>query len=88
MANKTEKIAVLGAGTMGAGIAQVAAQGGFETCLRHQAGVYRHRNAAGFAAFLQGSRERGKITAEQEQEILERLHGTTRDSKTARTATW
>ena len=33
MANKPEKIAVLGAGTMGAGIAQVAAQAGFETII-------------------------------------------------------
>ncbi|HEX5022797.1 MAG TPA: 3-hydroxyacyl-CoA dehydrogenase NAD-binding domain-containing protein, partial [Candidatus Binatia bacterium] len=31
MPDKFEKIAVLGAGTMGAGIAQVAAQAGFET---------------------------------------------------------
>ncbi|MGE5057789.1 MAG: 3-hydroxyacyl-CoA dehydrogenase NAD-binding domain-containing protein, partial [Betaproteobacteria bacterium] len=31
MANKSEKIAVLGAGTMGAGIAQVSAQAGYET---------------------------------------------------------
>jgi 3-hydroxybutyryl-CoA dehydrogenase len=33
MTNKAEKIGVLGAGTMGAGIAQVAAQAGFETQL-------------------------------------------------------
>ncbi|MGZ9257615.1 MAG: 3-hydroxyacyl-CoA dehydrogenase NAD-binding domain-containing protein, partial [Candidatus Binatia bacterium] len=33
MANSTEKIAILGAGTMGAGIAQVAAQAGFQTLL-------------------------------------------------------
>ncbi|TMA59644.1 MAG: 3-hydroxybutyryl-CoA dehydrogenase, partial [Deltaproteobacteria bacterium] len=33
MANKSEKIAVLGAGTMGAGIAQVSAQAGYETLI-------------------------------------------------------
>ena len=33
MANETEKIGVIGAGTMGAGIAQVAAQTGFETLI-------------------------------------------------------
>jgi len=32
--NKVKKIAVLGAGIMGAGIAQVAAQAGFEVILR------------------------------------------------------
>ncbi len=33
MSNQEEKIAVLGAGTMGAGIAQVAAQAGIETLI-------------------------------------------------------
>ena len=77
MANKSEKIAVLGAGTMGAGIAQVSAQAGYETLVYDvkqefiDAGLGRVRN------FLQGSRTRGRLTAEQEQEILERFRTTT-----------
>jgi len=78
MANKSEKIAVLGAGTMGAGIAQVAAQAGFETLVYDvkqefiDAGLGRVKN------FLKGSRERGKLSAEQEQEILDRFSTSTK----------
>jgi 3-hydroxybutyryl-CoA dehydrogenase len=78
MANKPEKIAVLGAGTMGAGIAQVAAQGGFETLVYDvkqefiDAGLGRVKN------FLKGSRERGKLSAEQEKEILDRFRTSTK----------
>jgi len=78
MATKPEKIAVLGAGTMGAGIAQVAAQAGFETIVYDvkqefiDAGIGRVQN------FLKSSRERGRITAEQEQETLDRFRTTTR----------
>ena len=77
MANKSEKIAVLGAGTMGAGIAQVSAQAGYETLVYDvkqefiDAGLARVRN------FLQGSRTRGRLSAEQEQEILDRFRTTT-----------
>jgi 3-hydroxybutyryl-CoA dehydrogenase len=78
MANKSETIAVLGAGTMGAGIAQVAAQAGFPTLVYDvkpefiEAGLARVRN------FLKGSRERGKLSAEQEQEILGRFTTSTK----------
>jgi len=77
MATKPEKIAVLGAGTMGAGIAQVAAQAGFETIVYDvkqefvDAGIGRVQN------FLKSSRERGRITVEQEQETLDRFRTTT-----------
>ncbi|MGH7797693.1 MAG: 3-hydroxyacyl-CoA dehydrogenase NAD-binding domain-containing protein [Candidatus Binatia bacterium] len=78
MSNKTEKIAVLGAGTMGAGIAQVAAQAGFETLVYDvkeefiDAGLSRVKN------FLKSSRERGKLSAEQEREILDRFRASTK----------
>lgn len=78
MANKTEKIAVLGAGTMGAGIAQVAAQAGFETLVYDvkqefiDAGLNRVKN------FLKGSRERGKLSAEREKEIFDRFRASTK----------
>ena len=62
MANKTEKIAVLGAGTMGAGIAQVAAQAGFETLIYDVKQEFIDAGLARVQSFLKGSRERGKIT--------------------------
>ena len=78
MANKTEKIAVLGAGTMGAGIAQVAAQAGFQTLVYDvkqefiDTGLNRVKN------FLKGSRERGKVSAEQEKDIIDRFSASTK----------
>jgi len=78
MADKTEKITVLGAGTMGAGIAQVAAQAGFETLVYDikqefiDTGLNRVKN------FLKGSRERGKLSADREKEILDRFSTSTK----------
>jgi 3-hydroxybutyryl-CoA dehydrogenase len=78
MSDKTEKIGVLGAGTMGAGIAQVAAQAGFETLLYDIQQEFVDTGLSRIRTFLQGSRERGKISAEQEQQTLDRLHNTTK----------
>ncbi|HSF57267.1 MAG TPA: 3-hydroxyacyl-CoA dehydrogenase NAD-binding domain-containing protein [Candidatus Binatia bacterium] len=77
MATKTEKIGVLGAGTMGAGIAQVAVQAGFETLLYDITDEFIDKGVGRIRSFLQGSRQRGKITADEETQILDRLHGTT-----------
>jgi 3-hydroxybutyryl-CoA dehydrogenase len=77
MATKTERVGVLGAGTMGAGIAQVAVQAGFETLLYDISDEFIDRGVGRIRSFLQGSRQRGKITADEERQILDRLHGTT-----------
>src|SRR4029434_5082332 len=78
MPNKSEKITVLGAGTMGAGIAQVAAQAGFETLVYEVKQEFLAVGLGGVQNFLRGSRDRGKLTAEQEQEILDRFRTTTK----------
>jgi 3-hydroxybutyryl-CoA dehydrogenase len=78
MADKTEKIAVLGAGTMGAGIAQVAAQAGFPTLLYDIKQEFIDTGLGRVKNFLKGSRERGKLSAEQEQEILDRFTTSTK----------
>ena len=75
---ETEKIGVLGAGTMGAGIAQVAAQAGFETLLYDIQQEFVDTGLGRIRTFLQGSRERGKISADREKQVLDRLHSTTR----------
>src|ERR1051325_8891001 len=85
MADKPETIAVLGAGTMGAGIAQVAAQAGFPTVLYDIKEEFVDKGLARIRSFLQGSRERGKISAAEETAILERLDRTT-DLKDCRQA--
>jgi len=78
MPNKAETIAVLGAGTMGAGIAQVAAQAGFETIVYDVKQEFINVGLDRVQNFLRGSRDRGKLTAEQEQEILDRFRTTTK----------
>jgi 3-hydroxybutyryl-CoA dehydrogenase len=73
MSDKKIKIGVLGAGTMGAGIAQVAAQAGYETLLYDVSQDFIDRGLGRVKDFLKGSRERGKITAEQEAAVLGKL---------------
>ena len=78
MANKTEKIAVLGAGTMGAGIAQVAAQAGFATLVYDVKQEFIDAGLDRVKSFLKGGRERGKLSAEREKEILDRFNTSTK----------
>lgn len=77
MTNPSEKISVLGAGTMGAGIAQVAAQAGFETLVYDVKPEFIEAGLNRIRSFLKGSRERGKISADEEQQVLGRLRGST-----------
>ncbi len=74
MADQT-KIGVVGAGTMGAGIAQVAAQAGFQTVVYDVSQEFIDRGLGRIRSFIERSRERGRITPEQEKEILGRLSG-------------
>lgn len=76
--NKIRTVAVAGAGTMGTGIAIVAARAGFRTLVydTREDAVARARSQA--EAFLHKSVERGKLSAEQLQDILGNWAGTTR----------
>ena len=76
MPNKPTRIGVLGAGTMGAGIAQVCAQAGFATLLYDISQEFIDKGLNRIRGFLQRSRERGKLTPEEEREIVGRLRGT------------
>ena len=73
MSDKKIKVGVLGAGTMGAGIAQVAAQAGYDTLVYDVSQEFVDRGLDRIKQFLKGGRERGKITAEQESGTLVRL---------------
>ena len=67
MANKSEKIAVLGAGTMGAGIAQVSAQAGYETLVYDVKQEFIDAGLDRVRSFLQGSRTRGRSCRKTER---------------------
>lgn len=58
---------------MGAGIAQVAAQAGFDTLVYDVSQEFIDKGLGRTRSFLQRSRERGRLTAEQEERILGRL---------------
>jgi len=62
---------------MGAGIAQVAAQAGFQTLVYDVKQEFIDIGLGRVKTFLQGSRVRGKLTAEQEDAILDRFRTST-----------
>lgn len=72
-----EKVAVLGFGTMGGGIAQVVAQSGRTVVVleSEQERIDAGKSAVG--AFLARGVDRGKVTAEEREEVLSRITGTT-----------
>lgn len=74
---RIESIAVIGAGTMGHGIAQVAAAAGFKVLLND---VDRESLARGVSAIernLARGIERGKLTEDDRDRTLQQIHGTT-----------
>ncbi len=71
------KIAVLGAGSMGGGIAQVAAQSGFDVILSDVDRIFVDRAVGRMDKFLAKSVEKGKMSAEQKDSILGRIRPAT-----------
>ncbi|MEG1287109.1 3-hydroxybutyryl-CoA dehydrogenase [Clostridium sp.] len=72
-----EKIFVLGAGTMGAGIVQAFAQKGHEVIVRDIKEEFVERGIAGINKGLSKQVSKGKMTEEAKEEILSRITGTT-----------
>ena len=75
MTSANVKIGVVGAGTMGSGIAQISAQAGFETVVYDVSQEFIDKGLERIRASLQRFAARGKITAEEERRILARLTG-------------
>ena len=73
-----KKIAVLGAGTMGAGIAQRCAQSGFEVVMMDIKDEFVENGFKSITKTLDKGIERGKVTEEQKAKILENIKGTTK----------
>ena len=69
-------IGVLGAGSMGSGIAQVAAQSGYNVVMRDIEDKFVDRALKGIDKFLSKSVEKGKITADDKSTTLGRIKGT------------
>jgi 3-hydroxybutyryl-CoA dehydrogenase len=69
----TYRIAVIGAGQMGAGIAQVAAQSGHAVLLNDRTRDLFERGVAGIGKQLARSVEKGRITAEDRDATLARI---------------
>ena len=72
-----EKIFVIGAGTMGAGIVQAFAQKGYEVIVRDIKDEFVDRGISGINKSLSKLVTKGKVTEEFKEEVLSRITGTT-----------
>lgn len=79
-------IAVIGAGTMGNGIAHVAAIGGYDTVLQDVSEVQLKKAVDTIAGNLRKGVERGKVAASEAEGALKRLRTETRLDRAAREA--
>jgi 3-hydroxybutyryl-CoA dehydrogenase len=75
---KIKKIGVIGAGAMGSGIAQVAAQSGCDVVIQDVTDEFVKKGVDSIDRFLTKGIERGKVTEEQKKDVLSRIRGTTR----------
>ena len=70
------KIMVLGAGTMGAGIVQTAAQAGFEVIVRDIKQEFVDKGIAGIDKLLSKNVDKGKMSAEDKAAVMGKISGT------------
>ena len=70
-------IGVLGAGTMGSGIAQVAAEAGYDVIMRDIKDDFVHRGMSAINKNLGRAVDKGKKSKEEAEEIVGRISGTT-----------
>lgn len=78
MSHNIQTIAVIGAGTMGAGIAQVCAQAGFRTLLYDLQPTMLDKARKHISGNLQKAVEKGLLSAEKEEAVWKQLHITDR----------
>ena len=72
-----KKIGVVGAGTMGHGIALVSAKAGFDVVMRDIKEEFVENGMKRIAKFLQKSVEKGKMDDAEKEKIISRIKGTT-----------
>ena len=73
----SEVIGVVGAGTMGNGIAQVAARAGYDVILQDVRDEFIQRGLAAIAKSLQRDVDKERISADEKQRIVGRIRTTT-----------
>jgi 3-hydroxybutyryl-CoA dehydrogenase len=73
-----KKIGVVGAGTMGHGIALVAAKNGYDVVLQDIKEEFVKKGLGSIEKFLDKSIEKGKMTPDDKKMILPRIKGTTK----------
>lgn len=74
---EVRKVGVVGLGTMGAGIAQICVQAGFETVGREVSGALCERGRATIERYLARGVEKGRLTDGEREAALGRLTTTT-----------
>jgi len=72
-----KRVTILGAGTMGAGIAQVCAQAGARVCLCDVSDEFLERGLSGIRAFLDKGVARGKLSAKGAEATFGRIESST-----------
>jgi 3-hydroxybutyryl-CoA dehydrogenase len=77
VAREVQKVGVIGLGTMGAGIAQVCVQAGFETVGREVSDELVEKARGRIDHYLGRGVEKGRLTAEEKEAALGRLQTTT-----------
>ena len=82
-ASDVKKVGVIGAGTMGHGIAQVFAAAGYPVVLRDISDEFVQRGIAAIGKNLDRMVKKEKITAQDREAILGRIEGTTELEKLA-----
>jgi len=70
-------VGVVGCGLMGSGIAQVAAEAGYEVLVREVSEELLKKGLGRIEGFLDKGVEKGKVTPERMKEVVGRLEGTT-----------
>ncbi len=73
---KIEKIGIVGAGTMGHGIALVSAQAGYDVVMRDIKQEFVDDGMKSIESFLARSVQKEKISSEEKEDILSRIEGT------------
>ena len=74
--DQIKKIAVIGSGVMGSGIAQIAAMSGFDTILFDIEDTALHKAKDQIEKNIDGAIQRGKLDADQKKPVLHRIHYT------------